>query len=446
MMSKLPLSALTKTNPFVKKNKRGMALIMVLSTMVFVIVLIQETMFETQIEHRSAVGELNTLRAYYAAKAGMEINLLRLKSYLKVNSLHAKQIDPIRAYIDLIWRFPFQWPPPVPDGMNTVTASAINNVTKNSLMQSAEFITSIEPETSRIDINDLASPIPSLRQWTFNILTRLILILQLKDKALKEAVSEQDIARILFNIQDWVDPDTVQAVNTTSAESNLYEGDNLPPNRSFISLQELNQVAGMSDILYKAISPFITLYGEKGLNLNTAPAELMLALHEDFTMELAEEIKALTSNPLNPFAFQKDSFTAFLNERDFYALQQELMSENRNSDKEAEDINDEKMVHYLYFDAPHNFLIKSTGFAGDSQKTITASFYTPKAVENRFKTLLEEEEKRVRKKIQREMAEGGKIPVTKEDSEKPKPAEPSPASTPLPKNRSATIIYWKDSI
>ncbi|MDE0518871.1 MAG: hypothetical protein OXH36_04885, partial [Bdellovibrionales bacterium] len=55
-----------------KSSKKGMALIMVLSTIVFVILIIQETVFDTQVEYRSAIAELNSLRAYYAAKAGME--------------------------------------------------------------------------------------------------------------------------------------------------------------------------------------------------------------------------------------------------------------------------------------------------------------------------------------------------------------------------------------
>ena len=407
-----------------------MALIMVLSTIVFIILLIQETVFETQIEYRSAIAELNSLRAYYAAKAGMEVNILRVKNYIKLTTNYGRQIQQFRAHIDLIYQFPFQWPPPISEKLNSISQGEFSKIKENSFMQ-AEFITSIEPESSHIDINDLASPIPSLRKWTFKTLYRLILYLRINDQKLADEIKEQDIIEILHNIADWVDPDNQQTMQGTLSEKNLYNQETLPPNRSFTSLQELHQVAGMSDMLYKAIAPFITVYGEKGLNINAAPAELIQALHDEFPIELAREIAAIASNPLNPFVFTKQTFSDFLTEKGFSSLEKDFFPD----EKEGNTAQEEQPVFYINFDAPYNFKMTSVGLAGKSQKTITATyFHTPHFIKH-FNTLMAEEKKRSL----------GQNSSTQRQTQRPSSDSPTNSPSPSNQNQSPTIIYWKES-
>ena len=399
---------------------------MVLSTIVFIILLIQETVFETQVEYRAATAELNSIRAYYAAKAGMDVNILRVKNYIKLTTNYRQQIQQFRAYIDLIYQFPFQWPPPIPENLNSISRSEFSKIKENSFMQ-AEFITSIEPESSRIDINDLASPIPSLREWTFKTLYRLIFYLKLNDQKLADEVTEQNIVEVLHNIADWVDPDNQQAIQSTFSEKSLYSQETLPPNRSFTSLQELHQVAGMSDTLYKAIIPFITIYGEKGLNINAAPAELIQALHDEFPIELAREIVKIRSNPLNPFVFTKEFFSQLLNDNGFSNLREYFFPPEQPGSNPRE----EQPVSYISFDAPYNFKMTSVGLAGKSQKTITATyFHTPHFIK-RFNTLMAEEKKRVLG------------PKTQSENPNPGPR----ANVPSPSNQShePVIIYWKET-
>ena len=426
---------LKKAHSLLKKNNKGMALIMVLSTIVFIVLLIQETVFETQIEYRSAIAELNSLRAYHAAKSGMEVNLLRVKTYTKLITHYAQQIRPFRSYVDLIYQFPFHWPPLIPDGLDLISTKEFSKIKDNSFMDST-FITSIEPEISRIDINDLASPIPSLRSWTFFVLHRLINILSKYNKKLADELKNQNPIELLRNIRDWVDPNSQRQIGSDS-ENSLYDQETLPPNRSFISLQELNQVIGMSDIYYKALEPFITIHGEKGLNINTAPAELLQALHDNFPMELAQEIAELTSNPLNPFVFTKQTFSDFLTKRGFSNLKQHFFPD------EATSVNKEELsISYIYLDAPHNFRMKSIGIAGKSQKTITATYFNTSSFIKRFNTLMKAEKKRERKRIAAKFSKRQIRMETKKSNPSP---STSPPSTPLNQNQEPTIIYWKES-
>ncbi len=435
-----PANKKKKSLTFPKSNQKGMALIMVLSTIIFIILLIQETAFETQIEYRSAVAELNSLRAYYAAKAGMEVSLLRVNTYVKLNKKYKDKLKSFRAYTDLIWKLPFIWPPPVMKDMDHIGSTELLKLREDSFMQTS-FMTTIDPENSRIDINDLASPIPSLRKWTFQVLYRLIYLLQAQDKRLADAMSTQDTAEILQNIKDWVDPDTHRGTQTSLSESQLYDEEGYPPNRSFVTVEELNQVKGMSDILYTAIEPFITVYGEKGININTAPVELLQALHDEFPVELAEEITTLTLNPAIPFLFTPATFSTFLMENGMEELEQDLFPEQ----PEAQPKNEES-ISYIRFDAPHNFRIKSIGIAGTSQKTIKATYFSTSKFITLFNDSMKEEKKREEKRISRRDSQNQGLDNTPtKNTPKPDTADRPTPSRNSDQNLAPTIIYWKES-
>ena len=428
-----------------EKNNKGLALVMALSLIVIVILLVQETVFDTQVEYRSATANLNRLKAYYSAKAGMEINILRVKTYIQLSQSHGKkpEMQALIPFMNLIWQFPFGWPPSVPKESSSINKQELNALIEKSLMK-AQFITSVQPESGRIDINDLASPIPSLRTWTFEVLYRLIENLRAENTKLSESVNEQEVTEVLGNIKDWVDIDQNKA-DTTSSESDLYELEGLPPNRSFVSKQELLELAGMSLPLYQALSPFITIHGEKGLNINTAPAELIRALHEEFPLELAQEIVALRSQPSKPLFWTKDNFGQFLNEKGFDILNQELQNIQDEDEpiNNEEDIETEVKVSYIFFDTPHNFRISSTGLAGESQRTLTAGYFDTSFVTKRFHTLMQEEIKREEKIIQAKMAKA-RIPTeTKKPEGNKKTSEAPPPEAP---KEEPTIIYWKESL
>ena len=464
LVSKLSLGAMSSSgNGAVKSKKyataitrfagkRGMALMMALSFTVFTMLVVQETIFETQTEYRSARAELESLRAYYAAKAGMELNLLRLKTYtrLTAGANNKKATTLFRTYLDLLWKFPIVWPPPVLEELSQITQDEMRAIEKNSFLQS-RFYTSIEPTVSRLDVNDLASPVPSLREWTFQVLSRLIVILRERDKQLREEVSDQDIVDLLENIKDWVDPDT-QIGGGSLSESSLYDNDTLPPNRSFLNVEELSQVKGMSARLYKAIKPFVTVYGEKGIDVNTASIELLQALHQDFTLELAQEVYGLTHVLLSPFIFTKESFEEFLTDKGFENIKQDLFP-SKEELKEAEEAEEDIPISYIYFDALHNFQIKSIGSSGKSQKTITAIYFHPAPFQNRFRTLLKEDLNREESKIAKSLKQSNIEDKYRESAKNKKGKQGKDLSGDMVDSKSSwnlgpepTIIYWKEEL
>lgn len=85
--------------------------------------------------------------------------------------------------------------------------------------------------------------------------------------------------RLAQAIMDWRDEDDIPRINGGEREQYVKEGMAvLPPNRDFAELDELRHVMGMTDELYQAALPYITLIGSGQININAAPEPVLLAL------------------------------------------------------------------------------------------------------------------------------------------------------------------------
>ena len=102
------------------QNQKGMAMIIAIFSLMLLVFIATEVSYETQVEYTSASQDVNRLKSYYAAKAGIEISLLRVLIYKKaLASLGSVLPDDQKSMLDPIWSFPFAWPPVVPDDLAT---------------------------------------------------------------------------------------------------------------------------------------------------------------------------------------------------------------------------------------------------------------------------------------------------------------------------------------
>lgn len=85
--------------------------------------------------------------------------------------------------------------------------------------------------------------------------------------------------RIAQSIMDWRDEDDIPRLNGGEREEYLKAGAAmLPPNRDFAQLEELRYVMGMTRDLYDRAVPYLTLIGSGNINVNAAPAPVLMAL------------------------------------------------------------------------------------------------------------------------------------------------------------------------
>ena len=438
------------------RRQKGMAVIMVLSALLFTVLIIQQTVFETQVEHASSAKELHDLQAYYAAKAGLEIGLLRLRTYNKLVRLQKGMGGgALDAYMSMIWRLPFEWPPPLLK-------------LKSKPFMKAKYTTHIMPTAGRLDLNDLHSPSPELTVWTWDQLFNLFkatgeeAYLKNNEKSLGsrriDPVPEAEIRQIINNIRDWIDEDNQQFdISLTRRgggsspglpETARYSAEQLPPaNRFFVNKEELRLVSGITDEIYNRLSPYITVYGEKGLNINHMDSLLLRSLGMDD--ETAQTIVQDTSKLINPLVFSKNSFFTFLSKmgmRDWvdYQTKPGGLFEMADRFEKTETASFRKKIKgkpklaradFLLFNPPHNFKIVSTGQAGRSRKTITAVYMDLPSQQKRLKKLV------LRSYKFRGRARGHGNDFRNETADKRLPSEPAGGGQPL----APMIIYWKVS-
>jgi len=92
---------------------------------------------------------------------------------------------------------------------------------------------------------------------------------------------------------DWLDPD--DEPRPAGAETSYYLGLSPPypaANAPLDSLDELARVKGFTVDMVGRLRPFVTAHGERKLNVNSAPLEVLLAWDQEMTLEAAETVVA----------------------------------------------------------------------------------------------------------------------------------------------------------
>lgn len=93
-------------------------------------------------------------------------------------------------------------------------------------------------------------------------------------------------------VADWVDPDGDPRPD--GAEAPYYQAlpaPYLPRDGRMETFGELGLVRGLSPVLVQGLSPHATVYGaDWAIDINAAPAQVLMAIHDDMTEELARSV------------------------------------------------------------------------------------------------------------------------------------------------------------
>lgn len=357
------------------KKQRGVALLITFFAITVLSFIAVELSYDVSIEYIISNKEYHRLKAYYAAKAGVEISRFRIYLYKQALSQFKGHLGGKQHLVDMIWNFPLIWPVVLPEGLGRIETEQIQEATQESFMSDVQYTTQISSEGSKIDINDLASPSEVLRDLTKFQLTEIFAhsIRENDDFGSQLSDNNVDYQMIINNMKDWIDEDQngegggdeghayVDMISDNNLETRL------PPNRPFRTLQEVKMVGGMTPEIYNFLQPHITVYGNKGINPNYANDSVLRALHPGITEEVIGQIHERRNDPSQGF---------FQNANDFYAFLESF-------GLDTQELRDSKIP--FYFDAEQNFIIKSTGVSGGVQKDIIAIVYDVDAVASNLK-------------------------------------------------------------
>ena len=136
-----------------------------------------------------------------------------------------------------------------------------------------------------------ASPDDSAKRWnaTQKMLIRLLQALEEASLPLKEAMALTDA------VTDFIDRDAERRLNGAEEGDYRYaDYPYLPANRALASVSELRAVRGMSEPVYRALAPLVTVWPEASARLNilTCPIPLLRSLNGDDQLSPLDEIEA----------------------------------------------------------------------------------------------------------------------------------------------------------
>jgi len=417
-----------KYNPLTGHNRRGIAMILAITSLMFMVYIATEVTKDSAVEYVVNSQELNRLKAYYAARNGMQIALLRVKLYQQAAGLN---LPPgLSDQLDLIWSFPFSWPLPISAELNSVDRESMEEISNESLMDSS-YTHTIQDEGSKIDMNDLASPSKTLREVTkkqlLNIFTQQIET----NEDFRAEYQNTNFEDLVNRIYDWMSDSNESAGGGDKLSAFSQLGRGYPPNRGFRTIDELRLVPGMTDVFYELLAPRVTIYGMKAINPNSASKEVLLSLDSGLSVEAVDEAIARRNDPDKGGPFRGKTSAECL---------ADFKSTVERGSRLAPEFDQIPMI----CDKVINFRITSTGLYGAGkfaiQKTITAVVLDINKSAQQIKTFVDKEKEEAGESPPPGTpANPGAAPGTP-----PGPASGAPAQEPLPKGP-PRIVYWTEN-
>ena len=86
-----------------KINDRGVALLLAMFCVMIMAFLAVEVSFDTSVEYVLSSKEYHRVKAYEAAKAGMELSLLRVQLFKNVTKQYGSQLKGQESILQMIW-------------------------------------------------------------------------------------------------------------------------------------------------------------------------------------------------------------------------------------------------------------------------------------------------------------------------------------------------------
>lgn len=363
-------------------NSKGIALLQALFLVLLITFIVNQVNFEAAVEYTVNSQTLHRVKAYQAAKAGIELSLLRINIYNKLMNEYGSQLGDQAQALNMIYSMPFAWPLVTPPDLSSVDKDAFQKISKEALME-ANYATTIQPE-DLLNINDLDAPTENQRDRIKVKLQELFTAKMENDQEWAEKNRGIPFDEIINNIKDWIDAD--KESGNGGDESAFYgklremdpdNQDTYPPNRYFRTMDEVRMVPGVTDDVFDIISPAFSVFGPMGINPNFADQGALKSLHKSITDEIVTKIISRRDNPNEGGNFKEaEDFFSFVSKEGGRITQEEQ----------------EKIP--LRFTNPCNFRIQSTGASGKTAITITAITYNITCAQTEVSAGITEEQKK----------------------------------------------------
>jgi general secretion pathway protein K len=227
-----------------KLNQNGSALVITLLIVALLTSLTVEFAYEVYIGTNSLSNWRNAQRASLIARTGQTLS----SRYVNVESK--------RSYT-----YPGEMNLPVEKDFEPNTILTIK----------------IEDENSKFNINSIIYPNGLTNEEALSSLKKLFEYLNINPS-------------LALSIADWIDPDHEPRLSPIPSGIGLGDSEDRAKNLYLWSVDELNLIKGIDKKTFETIRPFITVYGNGLVNINTARLPVLVSLRDDLTETLAKRI------------------------------------------------------------------------------------------------------------------------------------------------------------
>ncbi len=227
-------------------SEKGLALIITILITAMLVAVISEVVYSVHIQLMRARSMRDGVRANVLAEGGVRLAAMTMADLFKDKEYTAYRPEDATRVV------------PVDYGVLTLK---------------------IEDEQGKFSLNSMVYSNGATNDAYYDMYSRLINGLKLEEG-------------LSASLADWIDPD--DAPRSGGAETNDYYKAVKPAYASkgayLDSVEELMLVKGYDRAVFKGISPFVTAYTDGKININTASKEVIMAISDDITESMAEDV------------------------------------------------------------------------------------------------------------------------------------------------------------
>ncbi|MFK8137347.1 MAG: hypothetical protein AB8E15_03210, partial [Bdellovibrionales bacterium] len=190
----------------VASSQAGIALLVAMFSVILITFLATEISYEARLDYEFSASRYHEVKAYYAAKSGVEISKFRIHLYNNAKQQFGDKI-PDPSMLNMLWSFPFIWPPILPETASLIAQNDVKDLRENTL-QDSEYATTITSMGKKIEINNLISQSESLAKSTKEQIMQSIRNRLEKEDEWADENSNLDPEELVNHMIDYIDRDT----------------------------------------------------------------------------------------------------------------------------------------------------------------------------------------------------------------------------------------------
>jgi general secretion pathway protein K len=402
-------SSLASDVKILLRNQSGVALMFIITAMVFLMAIYGEFTFESKISRIKATNVMDRSQAKLLAESGLQLAMARFKLYqeamnkLESNPNLKQQIRP--QLLNQIWELPFVYPIPMPKNTSIALKDSVNQFEKEILLEGSMRV-SVSNVSNRMNLNLLrfdtakraskgstdgnsdtneedpndgiidSSPTAindnvSIEQTLFFLLKRLVDEKKEKDPGFEDRFANINYQQLVSNIKFFVSDFGSLMTDPMAGEAEaLFRRIPLTPKYGPLSsASELYGLPGWDDELIELIQNEFSVYPSAQIDLNKLTANMLRILVPTIDEEQIRSFFEYRDNPDQPRFF--NSIADF---QKWVVEVERIVSEQQFKDR----MDKFAKAGVTFGPNPNLFKVISEGLYNRSTYTLVAYVYMPK--------------------------------------------------------------------